>query len=75
MASRTLLVNPKEDQKQAYMLAEEAFAVIINNLKIGQPISNAYVEGRNFIKEKNPAFVNKIHSNFGFGVKINHLIL
>jgi nucleosome binding factor SPN SPT16 subunit len=54
MASRTLLVNPKDEQKTAYILANETLEVVIRNLKVGEPIKNAYIEGKNFIKEKNP---------------------
>lgn len=42
MASRTLLVNPKDDQKKAYQIAFEALDVLAKNLIVGQPIKNAY---------------------------------
>lgn len=35
MASRTLLVNPEDDQKSAYLIANEALDVAIKNLKVG----------------------------------------
>lgn len=35
MASRTLLVNPKDDQKKAYLLAFEAVDVLSKNLIVG----------------------------------------
>lgn len=68
MASRTLLVNPKDDQKKAYMIANDTLDHIIKNLKVGEPIKNAYIAGRQFITEKSADLANKIHSNFGFGV-------
>lgn len=42
MASRTLLVNPNDNQKIAYNIANEALDVCIKNLKVGEPIKNAY---------------------------------
>jgi len=35
MASRTLLVNPQDDQKHAYIIANDALDVLIRNLKVG----------------------------------------
>jgi nucleosome binding factor SPN SPT16 subunit len=68
MASRTLLVNPEDDQKSAYLIANEALDVAIRNLKVGQPIKDAYLAAKKFISDKDAKFANKIHSNFGFGV-------
>ena len=42
MASRTLLVDPKPEQKQAYILAYEALETLVSNLQVGYPISAAY---------------------------------
>ena len=42
MASRTLLVDPKPEQKQAYILAYEALETLVSNLQVGNPISAAY---------------------------------
>lgn len=35
MASRTLLVNPKDEQKQAYLIANEALETLCKSLKVG----------------------------------------
>lgn len=35
MASRTLFVNPKPEQKQAYMIAYEAVETLVSNLVVG----------------------------------------
>lgn len=35
MASRTLLVNPEDNQKKAYQIANEALDVCIKNLIVG----------------------------------------
>lgn len=42
MASRTLIVNPKDEQKAAYILAHEAEELLIKSLKPGTKISDAY---------------------------------
>lgn len=68
MASRTLLVNPKDDQKKAYQIAFEALDVLAKNLIVGQPIKNAYFAAKQFIKEKDANLAAKLHTNLGFGV-------
>ena len=70
MASRTLLVNPKDYQKKAYQIAYEAIDVIAKNLVIGRPIKEAYTAGKSFIQEKDAHLAEKLHLNFGFGVSI-----
>ena len=72
MASRTLLVNPKDDQKKAYQIAFEAIDVVIKNLVVGKPIKEAYIAGKAYILDKDPLLATKIHSNFGFGVSSLH---
>ena len=42
MASRTLLVDPKPEQKDAYMVAHDAQELLIKSLKIGSTVSSAY---------------------------------
>ena len=42
MASRTLLVDPKQEQKDAYMVAHDAQELLINSLKIGSTVASAY---------------------------------
>lgn len=68
MASRTLLVNPEEDQKKAYQLAYEAFDVCLKNLVPGEPISKAYIAARDYIREKDERLGASLHTNFGFGI-------
>jgi len=46
----------------------EALDTIIKALTPGQPIKNAYIAGRDFIKGKNAALGGKLYTNFGFGV-------
>ena len=69
MASRTLLINPEDDQKKAYNIAFEAIDVLVKNLVVGKPIKNAYNVAKSFIKDKDEKLANKVHTNFGFGVR------
>jgi nucleosome binding factor SPN SPT16 subunit len=69
MASRTLLVNPNNEQKAAYILAFDALQLLINSLKIGEPICSAYQQVKKFIETGNPAVT--INNNFGFGIGFN----
>jgi nucleosome binding factor SPN SPT16 subunit len=66
MASRTIIVNPKDEQKAAYILAYEAEDLLIKSLKPGVKISDAYNQVKKHIAEKNPNVV--LGSNFGFGI-------
>lgn len=66
MASRTLIVNPKDEQKAAYILAHEAQELLINSLKPGEPISKAYNTVKKFISDRNPNV--QTGNNFGFGI-------
>ena len=69
MASRTLLINPSEEQKSSYLIANEALDCLINNLKVGEPISKAYSAAKNLVMQKN-ADLN-VPANFGFGIGFN----
>lgn len=73
MASRTLLVNPNDKQKKAYNIAFEAIEVLSKSLKIGQPIKKAYSATKEFIKEKDAHLATRVHTNFGFGVRLIHI--
>ena len=69
MASRTLLVNPTDAQKQAYLLAFEAIDVCVRNLLVGQPVKAAYIATKEFLQQRDPELAARIHTNFGFGVR------
>lgn len=71
MASRTLLVNPDEGQKKAYLIAFEALDVCVKSLVVGQPIKAAYTATKDFIAGKDAELAGKIHTNFGFGVRLS----
>lgn len=79
MASRTLLVDPTDAQKNSYSICNKALDEVINSLEIGKPISYAYRAGVNYIKSKNPELAQKIGKHFGFGigsnVKEDHLMI
>lgn len=66
MASRTLIVNPKDEQKAAYMLANEALELLINSLRVGATISDVYTRVKQLISDKNPSLT--LGPNFGFGI-------
>jgi nucleosome binding factor SPN SPT16 subunit len=68
MASRTLIVNPQDDQKNAYLIANDALDLCIKSLVVGQPIKNACLKTKEFIASKDASLANKVHTNFGFGV-------
>ena len=49
MASRTLLVDPTDEQKNAYIIANDALDTLINHLKVGEPIKSAYMAAKNLV--------------------------
>lgn len=66
MASRTLLVNPKDEQKQAYLIAFDALDLLAKSLKVGKPISDAYIATKNLIESRKDGL--QFYTNFGFGI-------
>ena len=66
MASRTFLVNPKDEQKAAYILAYEAQEMLIQNLRPGNTIAQAHQMAKTFVSGRNPNV--QCGSNFGFGI-------
>lgn len=72
MASRTLLFNPSDSQKEAYLVAFEAHQHLVQALKPGATISSAYRSTLNFINGKNKDLASKVHANFGFGIGIKY---
>ena len=69
MASRTLIVNPDDNQKQTYIIANEALEVLIKNLVVGEPIKKAFAATKEFLSIKDVKLAGKTHTNFGFGVR------
>ena len=69
MASRTLLVNPDDTQKQTYIIANEALEVLMQNLVVGEPVNKAFTATKEFLKSKDAQLAGKTHTNFGFGVR------
>jgi len=53
MASRTLIVNAKEEQKAAYQIAFEAMELLNKSLKTGEKLSTVYTNVKKFITDKN----------------------
>ena len=72
MASRTLLVNPDDTQKQTYIIANEAIEILMKNLVVGEPVKKAYNATKEFLKSKDAQLAGKTHSNFGFGVSTTY---
>lgn len=66
MASRTLIVNPTDEQKKAYLLAFEAQEMIIKEMKPGAVVGDCVKAAKKFITERNANL--KLGSNFGFGI-------
>ena len=68
MASRTLVFNPTDKQKEAYDVAYNALQHAMDKLTPGTALSEVYNSTLAFIKAKNPSLGDKVHTNFGFGI-------
>uniref|UniRef100_A0A6G1S525 FACT complex subunit n=1 Tax=Aceria tosichella TaxID=561515 RepID=A0A6G1S525_9ACAR len=64
--SRTLMIDPTEEQKKNYEFLLEVLELIINNLYEGAVLSDIYNSAVEFVKSKRPDLVNKLTKNFGF---------
>lgn len=72
MVSRTLLFNPTDKQKEAYQLAFDAQNHLIEKLRPGALIKEAFNSTLKFIKDKDSSLADKIHTNLGFGIGCNY---
>jgi nucleosome binding factor SPN SPT16 subunit len=68
MASRTLLFNAKDGQKNAYNIAFDAHAHLVSLLTPGAALDAVYSKTLNYIKQKDASLAEKVHTNFGFGI-------
>lgn len=77
--SRTLMIDPSEEQKKNYEFLLEALDHLINNLYEGNVLSDLYNSTVDFVKQKRPELVDKLTKNFGFitGIEFRegHLVI
>lgn len=64
--SRTLMIDPTDEQKKNYEFLLEVSDFIINNLTDGVVLSDLYNRTVDFVKGKRPELVDKLNKNFGF---------
>lgn len=77
--SRTLMIDPSEDQKKNYEFLLQVSDEIINRLSDGIMLSDLYQQIVDYVKEKRPELVDKLTKNFGFvtGIEFRegHLVI
>jgi nucleosome binding factor SPN SPT16 subunit len=66
--SRTLLIDPTEEQKKIYSKVGMDTKILTNNLKAGVKINDAYKSAKNFMQDNLPMI--DIPKNFGYGVRM-----
>ena len=64
------MVDPKPEQKQAYMIAYDALELLISHLKVGDKVKSAYNAALTMIGTRSSDL--KTHQNFGFGIGFNY---
>lgn len=64
--SRTLMIDPSEEQKKNYEFLLRVSDEIINRLTDGIVLSDLYQQIVDFVKFEKPEFVDKLTKNFGF---------
>lgn len=77
--SRTLMIDPTEEQKKNYEFLLQVSDEIINRLTDGAVLSDVYQHVVDFVKDKRPELVDKLTKNFGFvtGIEFRegHLVI
>lgn len=77
--SRTLMIDPAEDQKKNYEFLLWIVDEIINRLSDGTVLSDLYNRIVDLVKQKKPDLVDKLTKNFGFvtGIEFRegHLVI
>lgn len=68
--SRTLMIDPTDEQKKNYEFLLEVLEHIINNLSEGTVLSDLYNSCTSFVKSKRPDLADKLTKNFGFATGI-----
>lgn len=77
--SRTLMIDPTEDQKKNYEFLLKVSDEIINRLSDGIVLSELYQQIVEFVRSNRPELVDKLTKNFGFATGIEfreaHLLI
>lgn len=77
--SRTLMIDPSDDQKKNYEFLLQVSDELINRLTDGIVLSDLYQHIVDFVKGKRPELVDRMTKNFGFvtGIEFreNHLVI
>lgn len=77
--SRTLMIDPTDDQKKNYEFLVQVSDYIIENLSDGVLLSDLYQKTVDFVKSNRPDLVDKLTKNFGFvtGIEFRegHLVI
>lgn len=67
--SRTLLIDPTDEQKSIYKKIEMLTKILTQNLKVGVKISDVYKKARLFMQDSLKSI--DVPKNFGYGVFLN----
>ena len=65
---RSLLVNPKQEDKRNYGAVKYLHEKIISNLKTGDKLNMVYEKSRNSFTKRYPHLKDHLPSSFGFGM-------
>lgn len=66
--SRTLLIDPNDEQKSIYKKVQTLFKVITQNLRPGVRICDVYKKAKQFLQDTLPNV--EVPKNFGYGMGI-----
>lgn len=68
--SRTILVNPTDEQQRYYEFLVSLQEHLIEKMKEGTKLSEVYKHGRKFVEENEEELTDKLTKNFGFSTGI-----
>eukprot|EP00930_Biecheleria_cincta_P082284 TRINITY_DN72045_c0_g1_i1.p1 TRINITY_DN72045_c0_g1~~TRINITY_DN72045_c0_g1_i1.p1 ORF type:complete len:1097 (-),score=248.13 TRINITY_DN72045_c0_g1_i1:361-3651(-) len=64
--TRTMMVNPSTDQKEAYLLTLEVIQLVINRLKPGAMFKDVYREAKGKVQSARPDLVPRLVKSLGY---------
>ena len=72
MACRTMIINPTDEQKEAYNLVVEAHEHLVKSLVPGKKICDIYNSTLQLVEQKDSKLAASLFQHFGFGIGYTH---
>jgi nucleosome binding factor SPN SPT16 subunit len=70
-ATRTMLVDPTDEQSNAYDVAHDVLQVVVDAIRPGQKLKDIYILARTTVEKKNPDLVDYFSEKIGVVTKVD----